>query len=146
MQQPQYHIPNSFGMFSNEKLLYDWRRKQGCCGSGGTHFTTLTDQRLLSRFEECVCCGCCCDPAHDDSSIFLHDIAQLLESTRARSGLQVLLTNLCVCCSCFCRGPKVLELRGSFGWQVAVLSKDDIGIAKPAIADAIARNKPSHQH
>ncbi len=101
-------------MFNGERLLYNWRKEQGCCGCGGTHYTILTDNRLLTRYEECVCSSCCRDPAHNDSSIFLYDIAQLLETTRARGCVEVLCTKCCVGLPCCCRGTKHLELRGSF--------------------------------
>jgi hypothetical protein len=135
-------VPNSFGIFNGEKLLYDWRMEQGCSGCGGTHYTTLTDNRLLTRYEECVCSSCCSEPAHNDSSIFLYDIAQLVESTQARNCLDI----LCIkCCSCCCRGPKYLQVRGSFTSEIIYLSKEDMPIAKPAIAEAIARHKPANQ-
>jgi hypothetical protein len=133
-------------MFSGESLLHDWRMQQGCSGCGGTHFTTLTGNRLLTRYEECIFSRCCCDPAHNDSSIFLYDIAQLLETTQARGCLEILCAKCFVCCPCCCRGAKYLELRGSFGSQIIYLSKKDAAIAKPAIAEAVARYKPSYRH
>jgi hypothetical protein len=140
-QQPQQFVANSFGMFNGEKLLHGWEKKVwcGCCG---THFTTLTDNRLLTRFEEYVCCSCCCDPAHNDSSLFLYDIAQLLESSDGRS---CCLEMFLACCSCCCCSPKQLLVRGSFGFQTIYLSKNDVTMAKPAIAEAVARQKPNYR-
>jgi hypothetical protein len=146
VNQPQHFIANSFGMFNGETLLHDWKLEQGCCGCAGSYYTTLTDTRLLNRYEECVCCSCCCDPAHNDSAIFLHDIAQMVEATQARGCLNILCAKCCVFCPCCCRGPKILQVRGSFSSYILHLTKHDVAIAKPAIAEAIAHQKPGKRH
>jgi hypothetical protein len=129
-------------MFDGENLVNGWQMEQGCSGCSGTHYTTLTDNRLLTRYEESVCFNSCCDPAYNDSSIFLYDIAQIHETTQAKSCLEILCTK---CCGC-CRGAKYLELRGSFSSQIIYLSTKDASIAKPAIAEAVARHKPAYRN
>ena len=112
VQQPQQAVYNSFGLFNGENLLENWSHEAGCCGCGGTHFTTLTNDRLLSRYEEYRCFTCCCEPPRRDSSMFLFDIGQLVDTMEAKGCLAVLCPTLCSCC---CERVKVLQARGTFG-------------------------------
>lgn len=136
-------IHNSFGLMGNEHLLRTWVFKEGSCGCSGSHYTTLTDTRLLLRAEDTTCCSCCCAAGHNDASIFLRDIAEMRESTE---GQDCCARMCCKCCSCCCSTPKYMELRGTFGSEILHVSKTDMAKVQIEIPAAIGNHKLVSQY
>jgi hypothetical protein len=143
-KQPRdYDIHNSFGLMGNEHLLRTWTFKEGTCGCTGSYYTTLTDTRLLLRFEDTACCSCCGEASHIDASIFLRDIAEMRES---RDGQDCCSRACSTCCGCCCHSPKHLELRGSFGTEILHVSHGDMPKVQIEIPAAIGNHKLVSQY
>jgi hypothetical protein len=143
-KQPRDHdIHNSFGLMGNENHLRTWVFQEGTCGCTGSHYTTLTDTRLLLRSVDTECCRCCGEATHTDASIFLRDIAEMRESTESKD----CCAHLCgKCCGCCCRVPKYMELRGSFGTEILHVSQEDMTKAQVEIPAAIGNHKLVSQY
>jgi len=137
-------IHNSFSLMGNEHHLRTWTFKEGTCGCTGSYYITLTDTRLLLRFEDTTCCRCCCSEAsHHDASIFLRDIAEMRESSEGRD----CCAHSCGgCCGCCCHRPKYMELRGTFGSEILHVSKEDMPKAQIEIPAAIGNHKLVSQY
>ena len=143
-QQPRANVINSFNVMNNESVIESWQRTRGCFGCAGTSFTTLTDQRLLTRFEECLFCKCMCEPARTDSSIYLRDIARL-SSGKPGIGWVGMIIGLIFkggCCEC-CR-EQVIIADGPFMPQAMYMTASDAMTAKQQIWEAIIRQKGKH--
>jgi hypothetical protein len=135
---------NTFQVVPGEQVVKQWKVAQ-CCGSDccGVHAVILTNNRLLSRSEECsylgCLCGCCCNHPHNDSAIYLRNIAQIKSSSGGGCSLWNLLHSIqhCTCCC----PPRDLMLRGSFGWeQIFVNGNEKLG-AQALIPVLIAQNQ-----
>jgi hypothetical protein len=133
-------VVNSFNVFNGENLIQTFQYEQGCCGCGGTHFVTLTDQRILTRWEEYSACKCCCEPARNDASTFLFDIAQLSTSSKG-IGCCGTLCSACCCC-CTPRFTTINALLGYYWLPITVPFNEALG-AKKLFAEAIAHQKPN---
>jgi hypothetical protein len=140
-------IHNSFSLMGNEHHLRTWIFKEGTCECTGSYYTTLTDTRLLLRFEDSTCCKCCSSEAnHHDASIFLRDIAEMRESTQGRDSCAHSCGKCCGCCGCCCNTPKYMELRGTFGSEILHVSKEDMPKAQVEIPAAIGNHKLVSQY
>ena len=139
--QPQGNVSNSFNVFNGENLIQNWQFDQGCCGCGGTHFVTVTDQRLLTRFEEYSACKCCCEPARADSAIYLFDIAQLATVFARTAACGGLCSGCCCCCKKV--GPNSLYAFGAFPTHQIIVSSAHSAQVKHTISEAIGYQKPN---
>ena len=82
-QQPQAYyrpIKNSFGLLASEKIYREWHYSDVVCCCDDSYHTTLTDIRLLTRYEEYVCGTTCSEPSRTDSAIFLCDVDHRCEN------------------------------------------------------------------
>ncbi|CAF3975304.1 unnamed protein product [Adineta steineri] len=151
-QQPQQAylrpINNSFALLPSEKVYREWEYKDNLCCCNNGYYTVLTDIRLLTRYQEYMCCGGCSDPAHTDSAIFLHNIDQMRECRGEQPTFFFLLWMTLICAwpcyvvrRIFCPKPKCLEVFGSFGSEMIRFDKDDMPIAQVDISTAIINTK-----
>lgn len=147
--QPYFRpINSSFNLLPSEKIYREWEFRDSMCCGESINYTTLTDIRLLSRYQENVCCGGSSDASHTDSSIFLRDIDQMRECRGEQPTFFYLLWITLICAwpcyvirrICFPK-PKALEIFGSFGSEVIRLSREDMAIAQVDLATAIINNK-----
>ena len=139
-------VHNSFGLMGNENLLRTWVLEEGRCGCSGSHYTSLTDTRVLLRAEDTTCCRCCGEANHTDASIFLRDIAEMRETTDSGDCCS---NGCCTCCGC-CAGSsssrKFMELRGTFGTEILHVSKEDMLKVQVEIPAAIGNHKLVSQY
>ncbi|CAF1124874.1 unnamed protein product [Adineta ricciae] len=112
------------------------------------YYTVLTDIRLLTRYQEYVCCAGCSEPSHTDSAIFLHDIDQMRECRGEQPTFFFLLWITLICAwpcyavrRVFCPKPKCLEVFGSFGSEVIRIKKEDMPVAQVDISTAVINTK-----
>jgi hypothetical protein len=154
-QPAAFPVPNSFDLMGNENLLRVWKYDKtgggggGCCcacGCTDSYYVTLTDTRLLLRIQDQSCCKCCYEPFHQDSSIFLRDIAEMRESTVGMGCWACCCARCCPCCSSCCPTPKCIELRGSFGSKFVHVNKNDVAQLQVEIPAAIGNHKLVSQY
>ncbi|CAF1066238.1 unnamed protein product [Rotaria sordida] len=150
-QQPQSYfrpINNSFNLLPSEKVYREWeyRDNLGCCNNA--YYTALTDIRLLTRYEEHMCCANCSEPSHTDSAIFLRDIDQMRESRGEQPTFFFLLWITLICAwpcyvvrRIFCPKPKCLEIFGSFGSEMVRIKREDMPVAQVDISTAVINSK-----
>ncbi|CAF1277848.1 unnamed protein product [Adineta ricciae] len=141
-------ISNSFGLLPSEKVYREWDYKDNVCCCSNGYYTVLTDIRLLTRYQEYVCCAGCSEPSHTDSAIFLHDIDQMRECRGEQPTFFFLLWITLICAwpcyavrRVFCPKPKCLEVFGSFGSEVIRIKKEDMPVAQVDISTAVINTK-----
>ncbi|CAF3520633.1 unnamed protein product [Rotaria sp. Silwood1] len=142
-------IHNSFALMGNEHFIRSWEMREESCDCSGSHYTTLTDTRLLLRTMDTTCCSCCCEPGHIDASIFLRDIAEIRETTERQDCCSSLCTKCCGCCgccNCCCDTKKYLEVRGVFGSEILHVSKGEMLKLQSEIPAAIGNHKLVSQY
>ncbi|CAM4744539.1 unnamed protein product [Rotaria magnacalcarata] len=149
--QPQlYYRPfnNTFNLVASEKVLREWDYDDnlGCCNS--SYHTVLTDIRLLTRYQEYMCCDDASDSSHTDSAIFLRDIDQIRECRGEQPTFFFLLWMTLICAwpcyilrRIFCPKPKCLEVFGRFGSEIVRLRRDDMSAAQVDLSTAIINSK-----
>lgn len=146
-RQPRdYDIHNSFTLMGNEHFLRSWLLEEEGCGCADSHYTTLTDTRLLLRSMNTKCCSCCCEPGHIDTSIFLRDIAVIREATETQDCCSRSCNACCGCCTCCCRKEKFIEVRGSFGSEKIHVAQTDLVKVQNEIPAAIGNHKLVSQY
>ncbi|CAF1437168.1 unnamed protein product, partial [Didymodactylos carnosus] len=142
-RQPKY-LESMFSTIPNEDVFRVYRKRHGCCGMGGTDTTTVTNARLLKRFEEWRCCG---RGTSEDTMIFLKDIQLLSQvNPRRRCNLSSWLlacftcTWPCYLCCVMCcrRRTRVIEVRGAFGTEEFLIPYVDVRDACAQIPAAAA--------
>lgn len=121
------------------------------CGCGPIHTVTLTDARIIQRFQDYIC-GCKGD--HVDSMLFLSDISSIKDRVEGRPFCRcrcscascVLLLCfpiefLCCFCRCCCSSdiPVPISLNGAFGIEVFTFSHH---VANTALSDIPAAAMP----
>lgn len=153
MQQPQGQqgfrpVNNSFNLLPSEKVYREWDYHDSLCFCNNAYFTTLTDIRLLTRYQEYVCCASCSEPSHTDSAIFLRDIDQMRECRGEQPTFFFLLWITLICAwpcyvvrRIFCPRPKCLEAFGSFGSEIIRIKKEDMPVAQVDISTAVINSK-----
>lgn len=139
---------NSFNLLPSEKVYREWDYRDNSCCCDESYHTTLTDIRLLTRYEEYVCCECCSEPSHTDSAIFLRDIDQMRE---CRGEQPTFLCLFLIIISCtwpcylirriFCPKSKALEIFGSFGSELLRVRREEMPVAQVDISTAIINSK-----
>jgi len=150
--QPPYiysrPINNSFSLLSSEKIYREWNYSDSLCCCDDSYHTVLTDIRLLTRYQEYVCCGGCSEPSHTDSAIFLCDIDQMRECRGEQPTFFFLLWMTLICAwpcyvirRIFCPKPKCLEVFGAFGSELVRLRKEDMLMAQVDLSTAITNSK-----
>jgi hypothetical protein len=133
-KQPQNdEIHNGFGIMGNEILLKQWKFEETTLGCSTIYHMILTDTRLLIRKETTGCC----DSDHTDFSVFLRDIAEIRESSEGY--------NCCPFCTCCCRAPKVMKIRGAFGSHTLHIPKAHMASLQIEIPAAIGNHKLVHR-
>jgi hypothetical protein len=150
-QQPQPHfrpINNSFSLLPSEKVYREWDYQDNLCCCNDSYYTALTDIRLLTRYQEYVCCANCSEPSHTDSAIFLRDIDQMRECRGEQPTFFFLLWITLICAwpcyvirRIFCPKPKCLEVFGSFGSEIVRMNKEDMSVAQVDISTAVINSK-----
>lgn len=108
----------------------------------------MTDIRLLTRYEEYICCESCSEPSRTDSAIFLRDIDQMRECRGEQPScfFLVWITLICIW-PCYivrricCPKPKCLEIFGSFGSEIMRIKREDMPVAQVDISTAIINSK-----
>ena len=137
-------IHSNFRLFPEENVLFQSKLETGCCKLGDTYYTTVTNTRFVSRKEEFVCCNCWGERPYSDQCIYLHDIAELREEKQtcgSSKSLWKLCCGPCLCLCCCCIGPKLLQLRGSFGTQLIHIVGPDVPTFETLMTEAIAKQK-----
>jgi hypothetical protein len=150
-QQPYIYyrpIKNSFNLLASEKVYREWDYSDNLCCCDNSYHTVLTDIRLLTRYQEYVCCGGCSEPSHTDSAISLCDITQIREVRAEQPTFFFLLWMTLTCawpcyviCRIFCPKPKCLEVHGAFGSELIRLRKEDMSMAQVDLSTAIINSK-----
>ncbi|UJR10780.1 hypothetical protein I4U23_014967 [Adineta vaga] len=151
-QQPQssYGRPlnNSFALLPSEKIYREWDYQDSLCCCNNGYYTALTDIRLLTRYQEYVCCASCSEPSHTDSAIFLHDISQMRECRGEQPTFFFLLWITLICAwpcyvirRIFCPKPKCLEVYGPFGSEIVRIKREDMPVAQVDISTAVINTK-----
>ena len=135
-------------MISGEKIYREWDYTDGICCCDNKYHTVLTDIRLLTRYQEYVCCTICIDPSHTDSAIYLNDISQMRECRGEQPTFFFLLWITLICAwpcyvirRIFCPKPKCLEIFGSFGSDLIRLKKEDMVMAQVDVSIAVINSK-----
>ena len=136
-EQPQV-AANIFAMAPSEKVHRIFVKKPGGCGCGPTYTVTLTDARLIQRYQEYACCG---DGRRVDNMLFLSDISAISDSVMARSCCPSCNCCVILCACCCCRGSygKAIGIRGAFGEEVFIFALEDV---PSALADIPAAAMP----
>lgn len=141
-------INNTFNLLTSEKIYREWNYSDNTCCCSDAYHTTLTDIRLLTRYQEHVCCDGCSEPSNTDSAISLRDISQIRECRGEQPTFFFLLWITLVCAwpcyvvrRIFCPKPKCLEIYGSFGSEIVRLRKEDMSFAQVDISTAIVNTK-----
>ena len=136
--QPTNHTTATvFQAQGNEQIVRNYLLEEGCSKCGPKTMVTLTNNRLLTRYQE----GCsCCATQNTDTAIFLHDIECIRAGKNEVQSCYVILlafltgTCLCLLCSCFCEKPRRLQLKGGFGEEWIGFRKQDIDNAANEIS------------
>ena len=128
---------NIFALAPSEQVHRIFVKKPGGCECGPTYTVTLTDARLLQRYQEFACCG---QGARLDQMLFLSDISAISDYVAKRSccpscSLCCILFCLCALC-CKCSSEKLIGIRGAFGEEVFVFDLKDIPSALAEIPAA----------
>jgi len=146
-------INNVFGITPGERILEMYECDQTVCGYGPTYTVTLSDARIIQRFQDHMCCCTC---TFVDSMLFLSDISSIKNSVERRcfnpfscaffwSALCFPITLLCCFCSCLCAKdiPVPISLKGAFGTEVFTFSHHVVSTALANIPAAAMPHKIS---
>ena len=132
-------------MSGNEEILKLYECQEGCSKCGPKTTTALTDTRLITRRQECSCCG---TGAHMDTTIYLADIELMRESRGESCGsilrlvfALVTCTWPCLLCTHCCNQPKMLEVKGSFGSEMLAFDKKEANVAAIQLSSSIREAK-----
>ncbi|CAM4901108.1 unnamed protein product [Rotaria socialis] len=149
MSQPVQRVtaqPKSlsgFSLLDDEVLLQEWKMPLLSCSEAcGSNYVWLTNTRVLSRKELCVCCWNilpCWDQCFSDGAVYLKDISALRYN------------HLCSECSIFslmmgcmtpcCGSGELLGLRGSFNSETILFNSSEIKQAQELISKAVSKSK-----
>ena len=150
-QQPYVYrqpVKNSFNLLASEKVYREWEYSDNVCCCDNRYSTVLTDIRLLTRYEEHVCCATCSEPSHTDSAISLSDITQIRECRGEQPTFFFLLWMTLTCAwpcyvlrRIFCPKPKCLEVFGAFGSEIVRFRKEDMTMAQVDLPTSIINSK-----
>jgi hypothetical protein len=139
---------NTFNLLASEKVYREWEYSDSTCCCADSYYTVLTDIRLLTRYQEYVCCANCSEPSHTDSAIYLRDIAEMRECRSEQPTFFFLLWMTLICAwPCYvirricCPKPKCLEVLGTFGSEIVRMKKEDMAVAQIDISTAAINSK-----
>jgi len=138
---------------SGEKIYREWNFVDGVCCCDDKYRTILTDIRLITRYQEFVCCRCCAESSHTDSAIYLRDISQMRECRGEQPTFFFLLWMTLSCLwpcyvirRIFCPKPKCIEVFGAFGSEIVRLAKEDMPAAQVDVSIAIINSKSATKY
>jgi hypothetical protein len=148
-------IDNVFAITPEEEMRQIYECDTKVCGCGSTYTVTLTNARIIQRFQDYVC-GCKAN--HVDSMLFLSDISNIKSTGERRccdpctatcaSCLLVLFFPIELLC-CFWRClfskdiPIPIALNGAFGKEVFIFSHHAVSSALADIPAAALPHKIS---
>jgi len=154
IQQPT-QIDNVFTITPEEHICQTYECDQRVCGCGPVYTVTLTNARIIERFQDYMCC---CKGDYVDSMLFLSDISSIHSSGRGVNYRPCTcsctlcylvlcwpLEFLCCLCRCFCSNdiPIPVILNGPFGKEVFTFSHRTVLSALGEIPAAAMPHKTS---
>ena len=149
VQQPM-NINNVFSITGDETIRRRYECDETVCGCGATYSVTLTDARIIQRYQDHVC-GC--NGSNVDSMLFLSDISSIKDRVEREGLCPKAGCGVSGCCMCLffpigllccllhkCSDKGVpITLKGAFGTEVFTLPG---GQVRQALADIPAAALP----
>jgi hypothetical protein len=146
LEQPA-NIKNVFTIVSGEQILQTYECDRKVCGCGPIYTVTLTDARIIQRYQDYCCC---CRADHVDQMLFLSDISSIKDRVANRClswcSCDCLLCLFFLCCclfQCCCSKDSAIpiSLNGAFGSEVFIFSRRNVERALAEIPAAAMPHK-----